>query len=114
MKLVKCRSFRLFDDGLTTSVSGGRGFRPPLRPGPSHHPNRGLNPRAVARPMDAMLALLGMEKRRWSEHSARPALSIPGPRANAGHVHSSAFYLAADDETAIASEATSVILVAQP
>jgi len=60
-----------------------------------------------------MLALLGMDKRRWSEHHARPALSIPGPRANAGHDHSLAFYLAAD-ETAIASEATAVILVAQP
>ena len=54
-----------------------------------------------------------MEKRRWSEHDARPALSIPGPQANAGHDRSLAFYLAAA-ETAIASEATSVLLVAQP
>ena len=54
-----------------------------------------------------------MDKRRWSEHHARPALSIPGPQANAGHDRSLAFYLAAD-ETAIASKATSVLPVARP
>jgi len=54
-----------------------------------------------------------MEKRRWSEHHARPALSIPGPQANAGHDHSLAFYLAYY-EIATASEAASVLLVAQP
>jgi len=58
--------------------------------------------------MDAVLALPGMEKRRWSEHHARPALSMPGPRANAGHDRSLAFYLAAD-ETATVSGITSVL-----
>jgi len=45
------------------------------------------------------VSTLGKEKRRWSERDARPALSNPGPRTNAGHDRSLAFYLA-DDETA--------------
>ena len=51
-----------------------------------------------------MLALPGMEKRRWGERDARPALSIPGPQANAGHDHPLAFYLAAAKTASVPGE----------
>jgi len=76
------------------------------RPGPrrSGARNRSLNPRALGRPLHVMLALPGMEKRRWSEHGARPAFSIPGPQANAGHDHPLAFYLAAAKTASVPGE----------
>jgi len=51
-----------------------------------------------------MLALPGMEKRRWGERDARPALSIPGPQANAGHDRSLAIYLAAAETVSVPGE----------
>ena len=70
---------------LMTSVRSGRRVPASARR-PSRHSahDHELKPRALARPMNANVSMLGMEERRWGQHDARPALPRRSQRAHAG------------------------------
>ncbi len=70
---------------LMTSVRSGRRVPASARR-PSRHSahDHELKPRALARPMNANVSMLGMEEQRWGQHDARPALTARSQRADVG------------------------------